>query len=252
MVLFIQNLYPQAIQEREDLIIFFDEENIEGSVLLYDLNKDAYLTSDKERLNTSFIPASTFKIFNTLVGLELGIIHDPNYIFKWDGIESWNKNWNKDLKLKEAFQYSCVPCYQALAREIGEERMQLYIDKENYGNKNISGGIDQFWLSGEIRISQLQQIEFLKKLYFNELGFSKANMEIVKEIMILEDSENFQLRGKTGWGIIEGTNYGWFVGYMEKEDNVIFFALNIESDDPPQNFASARLNIIKKILAKLF
>lgn len=219
---------------------------------MYDLNENRYYAYNAHRVDSSFIPASTFKIFNSLVGIETGIITDSNYIFKWNGATHWNENWNKDLKLKEAFQYSCVPCYQALAREIGEKRMQFFIDKEKYGNQNISGGIDQFWLDGEIRVTQLQQVELLKNLYHEKLSFSKKAMQLVKEIMRMEKEDDYTLYTKTGWGIIEDKNYGWFVGIAESETNVLFFATNIQADEPqPKNFATARINITKNVLKKL-
>ena len=33
-----------------------------------------------------------------------------------------------------------------------QERMQKYVDLFEYGNRNIGGGIDQFWLTGDLRI----------------------------------------------------------------------------------------------------
>ncbi len=236
---------------KNDLDTVFNKYNVKGSFLIYNLNNDEYILVDSARCFQQFIPASTFKIFNSLVGLETGLIPDSNFIFKWDGTKRNIENWNQDLKFSLAFQYSCVPCYQSLARKIGQERMQYYVDKENYGNHNIGGGIDQFWLTGNLRISQFEQISLLKNLYEDKLSFSKRNMEIVKHIMISERNPEYILHSKTGWGTINGINYGWLVGYIEKQNNVYFFALNIESKNPGKNFAGSRLLITKQLFRTL-
>lgn len=239
----------QHINERKDFKNYFDEQNVNGSILIYELKKDRFSAYKKEIAHRQFIPASTFKIFNTLAGLETGIIPDTSFIFKWNGDTTWNSNWNQDLKLKDAFLFSCVPCYQQLAREIGQEKMQFFIDKEMYGNQNLTGGIDKFWLSGKLRISQFQQIEFLTKLYLGKLSFSQKSMKTVKEIMKIGQFGKFYLSGKTGWAEIDEINYGWFVGYAEIESEVIFFALLLEDKNPQENFASARINVVKNILS---
>ena len=185
------------------------------------------------------------------MSLETGVIENASSIIKWDSVESWNPGWNRDHTLQSAFQVSCVPCYQQLARKIGEERMQFYIDKNHYGNQDIGGGIDMFWLTGNLRISPSEQVEFLKKLYFNELDFSESAMKIVKDIMIIEQDSAYTLHGKTGWATINDINYGWFVGYVEKGENAYFFATNIEAAQPDDSFAQARKAISLRILKEL-
>lgn len=251
-LLFIQITFCQSKYiVKNDLDTVFNNFNVKGSFLIYDLNNDDYILIDSARCLQQFIPASTFKIFNSLVGFETGLISDSNFIFKWDGNKRNIESWNHDLKLRLAFQYSCVPCYQSLAKKIGQKRMQYYVDKENYGNRNIGGGIDQFWLTGDLRISQFEQIKLLKDLYNDKLSFSKRNMEMVKHIMISERNPEYILHSKTGWGIINGINYGWLVGYIEKQNNVYFFALNIESENPGNNFAENRFLITKEFFRTL-
>jgi beta-lactamase class D len=129
--------------------------------------------------------------------------------------------------------------------------MQNYINLLNYGNMNISGGIDQFWLRGALRISQIEQIDFLKRLYNEELTVSRRSMEITRKIMLNEETPDYKLSAKTGWGDMGSTSIGWFVGWVEKGASVYFFATNIESGDPQENFAAARKEITLKILKKL-
>ena len=166
--------------------------------MLYDLNRNRYIHYDPERCAERFIPASTFKIMNSLIGLETGVIPDEDYVIQWDGTQYAIPSWNQDHTLKTAILNSVVWYYQELARRVGRERMQSYVDAANYGNEDISGQIDTFWLEGGLRISANEQVEFLKRLYQDELPFSTRSVNIVKEILVLEKVGSYQLSGKTG------------------------------------------------------
>lgn len=240
----------QNVEERTDFKKYFDEYGHNGCFVLYDLNKDQYIKFNPERCTEQFIPASTFKIFNSLVGLETGAVKDENEIMKWDGEKRFYDAWNQDLNMKNAFKFSAVWFYQELARRVGEEKMQHYININHYGNEDISGGIDRFWLDGGIRISADEQIEFLKKIYKNEVKFSERSIDILKRIMIYDQNDDYIIRAKTGWAIRVKDQVGWFVGYVEKNDNVYFFALNVESKNPEEGFVS-RKEITFKILKEL-
>lgn len=240
----------QNVKERTDFKKYFDEYGHNGCFVLYDLNKDQYIKFNPERCTEQFIPASTFKIFNSLVGLETGAVKDENEIMKWDGEKRFYDAWNQDLNMNDAFKYSAVWFYQELARRVGEEKMQHYININHYGNEDISGGIDKFWLDGGIRISADEQIEFLKRIYKNEVKFSQRSIDILKRIMIYEQNDDYIIRAKTGWAIRVKDQVGWFVGYVEKNDNVYFFALNVESKNPEEGFVS-RKEITFKILKEL-
>jgi beta-lactamase class D len=203
-----------------------------GAFVLYDLNRNRYIRYDPERCAERFVPASTFKIMNSLIGLETGVIPDEDYVIQWDGTQYAIPSWNQDHTLKTAILNSVVWYYQELARRVGRERMQSYVDAANYGNRDISGQIDTFWLEGGLRISANEQVEFLKRLYQDELPFSTRSVNIVKEILVLEKTGSYQLSGKTGSVQRLALHQGWFVGYLETEGNVYFFATNFESTSP--------------------
>jgi beta-lactamase class D len=224
----------------------FAEFHVKGTFLLYDLNNDTYSVYDKERAEKAFLPASTFKILNSLIALETKAIKDQCETIEWDR-RTWRfDEWNQDQTLQTAFRNSVVWAYQELARRIGKKQMQFWVDKADYGNRNISDEIDTFWLEGELRISAQQQVEFLKKLYKNQLPFSKRNMDIVKEIMIVEQAGTYTLRGKTGWASRVSPQIGWFVGWLETSNNVYFFALNI--DIVNRKDVNSRVDIAKRVL----
>jgi beta-lactamase class D len=253
LLIFISSIIPQVkIENKNDLKKYFDDYNVKGSFLIYNLNEDKYTCYNLERCRERFLPASTFKIFNSLVGIETGIIPDSNYIFYWDSTKYQVSNWDQDLILRKAFQYSCVPCYQALARKIGMEKMKYYIESEHYGNEVLTGPIDYFWLNATLKISQFEQINFLKRFYKEKLGFSHKAIQLVKYIMLVENTSGYKLRAKTGWGTQrDSINIGWYVGYVEKDSNVYFFATNIESNNPVKNFGNARIEITKAVLRNM-
>lgn len=243
-------LFSQKIEERKDLKKYFDEYGHEGCFVLYDLKNNSYLKYNPQRCAERFIPASTFKIFNSLVGLETGAVKDGFEVFKWDSVKRFYDKWNQDIDMVNAFKYSAVWYYQELARKIGQERMQKFITENHYGNEDISGGIDMFWLNGGLRISADEQIEMLKKLYNNQLEFSKRTMDIVKNIMIYDQNKEYVMRAKTGWAMRVEDQIGWFVGYVEKGSNVYFFAINLQSKKPEEGFKS-RVEITFNILKYL-
>ena len=203
-----------------------------GAFVLYDLNRNRYARYDPARCATRFLPASTFKILNSLIGLETGVIPDENYVIKWDGTHYDIAAWNQDHTLKTAIRDSAVWYYQELARRVGSEKMQHYVDAAGYGNRDISGPLDAFWLEGGLRISADEQVEFLKRLYRGELPFSQRSMDIVKEILVLEQSGDYRFSGKTGSVQRVTPHVGWFVGYLEAKGDVYIFALNDESANP--------------------
>lgn len=249
------------ITERPDFERFFKEQKLTGSFLLYDPQRDHYTAYQFERCRKGFLPASTFKIMNTLVGLETGVLKDENSPMKWDGVKRDIEAWNQDHTLKTAFAASCVPCYQELARKIGLERMQKWVNKADYGNLDISAGnLDRFWLEGASRITQEQQVDFLRRIHEGKVPFSKRSLGILKKVMLLDEKPGYRLYGKTGWvtslpdvGVnsVEG-NTGWFVGYVEKGDKVYYFATNVESPSPaPPTFVPGRRAITEAILKEM-
>ncbi len=227
----------------------FDNQGVKGAFLIYDLKNDTTFIFNEPRIKTGYLPASTFKIINSLIALETEVITNEEDTIKWDGEKRFAEVWNQDHNLRSGIKYSVVWFYQELARRIGEQQMQHYIDTVGYGNQNIGGGIDLFWLNGDIRITMQEQVNFLKRLYKNELPFSQRTMDIVKDIMILEKTDTFTLRAKTGWAARVEPNIGWFVGYLERMDNVYFFANNIDINKDED--AKARKKITMQILEQL-
>jgi len=206
-----------------------DSSNVIGSILVFDPQSNSLYSNDFDRCRKGFLPASTFKIVNSIIALELGIVSSDTSVLKWNGEKRRLSIWEKDLTFKEAFQVSCVPCFQEIARKIGHKRMNEYLHKLNYKNMFVdSTNIDLFWLEGKSVINMYEQIDFLNRFYFSLLPISKRTEIIMKQILIIDKNTNYTFSGKTGWAIKNDNNIGWFVGYLEAHNKVFFVATNIE------------------------
>ncbi|MFQ4144916.1 class D beta-lactamase [Chlorogloeopsis sp. ULAP02] len=242
------------VAQNIDFAQHFRELGVEGSILIYDSNNNRIFQHNPSRNKTAFLPGSTFKILNSLIALETGVIPDEIAILTWDGIQRKLPEWNRDLNMKEAINLSAIWFYQVLARRVGYERMQKWVTQVGYSNQKIGNkeDIDKFWLRGELRTTPEQQIQFLRRFYNNDLPFSKRSLDLVKKIMILEKTPDYTITGKTGWvGFDDGVKpqIGWLVGYLERGKNVYFFATNIEIRKDKD--ASARMEITRRCFKDL-
>jgi beta-lactamase class D len=208
--------------------------------------------------DSSYLPASTFKIVNSLIGLQTGKIVNDSMVIKWDGIKRNMDEWNRDLTMYKAFRVSAVPYYQEVARRIGKDTMQLWLDSLKYGARTdtqkviIRSAIDSFWLDNSLKITPDQQLGLVKRLYFDQLPFFKSYQEVVKRAMLFENNTNYRLGYKTGWGFNEkGNNIGWIVGWIEENNHPYFFVLNTESSDKNFDMGTVRMKMLKDILKQL-
>ncbi|MEA5568452.1 class D beta-lactamase [Anabaena sp. UHCC 0399] len=242
---------PAALAANVDLGRSFNQLGIKGSILIYDRNNKKFYEHNPARNSQAFLPASTFKIFNSLVALETGAIPNDVAVLTWDGIQREFPTWNQDTNIHQAFRNSTVWFYQVLARKIGHERMEKFIKEVGYGNRQIGTPeqIDRFWLAGPLQITPRQQIEFLQHLHRKDLPFSQRTLDLVQDIMIYERTPDYVLRGKTGWSTSLTPNVGWFVGYLEQNNNVYFFATNIDIRN--NNDLPARIELTRHSLKAL-
>jgi len=228
---------------------YFDAYNVEGCFTMLN-NADGEIIVYNMELDTMrFTPASTFKIVNSLVGLETGKILDENMVIKWDGVKRWNADWNRDMDMKEAFKVSNVGYYQEVARRIGRDTMQQWMDTLSYGNRNIGSSLDSFWLNNALKVSADEQLGLMKRLYFDQLPFRKSVQQTVRTVMLQEDNTAYKLSYKTGWGFDEQKNsIGWLTGWIEENRHVYFFVTLVKSKDPKVDLKTIRLAITKDIL----
>lgn len=210
-----------------DLATCFESHAATGTIVLVDerAEEPVVLVHDEDRASLRRSPASTFKIPHALFALDAGVVRDEFQVFEWDGVERWLPAWNRDQDLRSSMRNSCVWVYQRFADRIGPGREEEYMRSINYGNADASGGEDGFWIDGGLEVSAHEQVAFLRRLYRNELPFAVEHQRLVKDIMIVEAGRDWILRAKTGW---EGT-HGWWVGWVERPEGAVFFALNIDT-----------------------
>lgn len=228
-------------------------QGIDGAFVLYDAKLDKYYRYNEKRCDERLTPCSTFKIPNALIALETGIVPDANFVLKWDSLKTprqnlLNSNWARDHDLRSAMRFSVVWYFQEIARRVGAKNYKKYLKRIEYGNQNIAGGVDNFWLASSLKISANEQVAFLKKFYYGQSGFSSRATAIVKSIIVLEQTAQYKFSGKTGAGPrADGKMLGWLVGYVEANDNVYFYALNIDGENY-QSIAEKRLALAKVLL----
>jgi len=250
---------PDNVKKDNSLKKYFDENNVKGCFALKDNGTGKFTIYNLARYrDSSYQPASTFKIVNSLIGLQTGKITNDSMIIKWDGVSRWVKDWNKDLTMYDAFRVSSLPYYQEVARRIGKDTMQFWLDSLKYGVKSksekviIKSQVDSFWIDNSIKITPDEQLGLVTKLYFDQLPFFKSYQEVVKRAMLFEDKTNYRLSYKTGWGFDEkGNNIGWITGWIEENNHPYFFVLNLESPEKDFDMIKVRMKILKDILSKL-
>jgi beta-lactamase class D len=226
--------YPRS-EIREALAKHFADDGTQGTFVGYKVDDYLVISSDKARSGEPKLPASTFKVPNSLIALETGVVEDPDKdVFKWDGVKRPIEAWNRDHTLRSAIAASAVLVYQEIARRIGQERMQKYVDLFEYGNRDIGGGIDQFWLTGNLRIDPVQQVDFLDRLRRGTLPISRRSQDLVRDILPVTKVGDSIIRAKSGLlGAERGEpSLGWMVGWAEKGAAQTVFALNMDCAEP--------------------
>ena len=253
-------LLPLSLYAQTDFEKTFKDYNVTGSITIYDLDKDLWIYSDENDSKIGTLPASTFKIINSLIALETGIIKDEKQLIKWVGIQNvdtvrygYRPDIYKNMSLAEAFDKSAVWVHLEIAKRVGREKYKSYLKRCDYGNQDFSEPGTDFWNFGAFKISPVEQINFLKKLYEGTLPFSKRTISIVKKIMVTEVGANYVIRAKTGMGILADQSIGWWVGYVETKGNVYFFSTRIRTDSTKfsAKFAGDRKALTKSILKQL-
>jgi beta-lactamase class D len=259
LIAFFSSCSPNNVKKDNSLKKYFDENKTVGCFAMRDNGTGKFTIYNLGRYrDSSYLPASTFKIVNSLIGLQTGKITNDSMVIKWDGIKRWNDDWNKDLNMYEAFRVSAVPYYQEVARRIGKDTMEFWLDSLKYGAKTakekvtIKTTVDSFWLDNSLKITPDQQLGLVEKLYFDQLPFFKSYQEMVKRAMLFDNNTNYRMGYKTGWGFDEkGNNIGWIVGWIEENNHPYFFVLNLESPAKDFDMKTVRMNILKGILKQL-
>jgi len=235
---------------RPDWQRHFDDRGVKGTFVLFEPALDRYSVLDTARAKQRFLPASTFKIPNAVIGLDEGSITDENEVFRWDGKPKPIPEWERDHTLASGMKYSVVWMFQEIARRTGKARMKDWIDRLEYGNRDVSGGIDLFWLQGGLRVSAMEQVDFLHRLAEGRLPATQRAQRLVRAALVVEKTREYTLYAKTGTQPTGPNAINWWVGWVERKGRpVAYFALNLTPT--PKTVFADRLAIGRAILAEV-
>lgn len=265
-VLLLSSCAKTRIKDHPEWGKHFDQYGIKNACfIMRDHNHETIHYFNKDRSIQRVLPASTFKVFLSLVALETAVAPDDQLVIKWDSVKR-KPEWDKDLNLRDALTASSEPYFKELARRIGPGRLQHYLDTVKYGNMRMSGNIDEVWTNNFLQISADEQTGFLKRMYFAELPFAERTQRIVKTMMLREQTPDYNLYYKTGTGTVDGKTTYWIVGFAEKIVHMkepkgsmnnsdsryypYFFAENFElpASDSSKDWYQVRLDIAHSIL----
>lgn len=241
----ISTTYSRA----QDIPHLFNEAHTQAVVVIYDGQHFQQFGNDLSRANQAFIPASTFKILNALIGLQQHKATTTE-IFKWDGKKQAFSSWEKDMTLAEAMQASAVPVYQELARRIGLSLMQSEVKRVGFGNTDIGTVVDQFWLKGPLKITPQQEAEFVYRLATEQLPFDVKVQQHVKKMLLIEQRGDLKLYAKSGWGMDVEPQVGWYTGWVDNgHGKITAFSLNMhmQQDDAIGERKALTLDVLDKL-----
>nr|WP_193213317.1 class D beta-lactamase [Luteolibacter marinus] len=227
----------------------FEREEVSGTFVVLDVGSGQLSGHDEKRAKTRYVPASTYKIPNTLIGLQAGSVKSVDEVLPYGGKPQSFEAWEHDMSLRDAIKISCVPIYQELARRTGLEVMQAGVTKLGYGNGDIGTKVDRFWLDGPLKISAVEQVRFLARLAAGELPFPPGLQQATRDIVKLESGEGWALFGKSGWENAPDPGIGWWVGWVENRGKVHAFALNMDMNGAGD--AAKREALGREILAAM-
>ena len=256
------------IHEHSNWGKYYEAEGIKhAGFILRDQAHDAVHYYNLNHDTTHYLPASTFKIMLSLAALELGVVLDDKFIIPFNGDSSGRSDWDKDLTLREAFEVSSEPFFKEVARRIGKEKLQHFLDTVRYGNQKLGDSVATCWTDNTLKISADEQVGFVRKLYFNQLPFTDRTQRITRSLMLRESANNRKLYYKTGWGENDTAKILWTVGFAEYEvkvkekegsmnksderNYVYFFAQNFEipkTDTGSKNWSEKRKELLNSIL----
>lgn len=246
--------------DKPNTIIYKDLDDsfqgFDGSFVLYDTKADEYHIYNEKNSQTRISPYSTYKIYSGLFALEEGTITPQESTLAWNGSLYNYPEWNADHNLKSAIRDSVPWYFQELDMQLGQSKLQQYLNRIQYGNRDISGGIKDFWIDSSLKISPIEQVQLLHSFYYNQFGFDQNNIDAIKDMLVIANTDDLVFSGKTGTGTNTkgitnvSTRCGWFIGYLETPDNTYIFATNIQ--DQEEASGSKALEITTSILTDFY
>lgn len=221
---------------------YFD--NYDGSFVLYDLQNNQWTIYNEQYASLRVSPHSTYKIYDALFALESQIITVDDSVLKWNQQNYPFDEWEANHNLKSAMNYSVNWYFQDIDTSMGHQKISSFLKEINYGNQTMGHDINIYWSDNSLKISPIEQVEILQNFHHNAFGFSTMNINAVKESIRLSTQDDSAFYGKTGTGRVNGEDVnGWFIGFIETDDNVYYFATNIQGKTQVTGSVAEKISI---------
>lgn len=226
-----------TIEQKSDPLFDNTEDN---SLVIYDEANARYLTYNQSGGHKRYSPDSTYKIWSALFALDEKMIDQDDNLKTWDGTDYPIKSWNQDQNLQMALANSTNWYFQQLDFELGKAKLKDKFQSINYGNMNLLGGIDNYWLESSLKISSFEQVDLLRKLFKGEMQFSAEDTAFVKQSIRLQEQPEYSLYGKTGTGNSVSASTGWFIGSLETTKGNYYFACHLQGESATGSAAAQK------------
>lgn len=225
---------PNNVKDAKEWQQHFVKHKLEGCFMVFDNGQGTFRVYNIERAKERFTPAGAFEPFLSITGLQTGAISDTNMISAGE-------------PFRQAFRNSSLPAFQEVARNIGKDTLQRWMDTVGFGNRKISR-VDTFWLDNSLQISPDEMLGFTKQLYFNQLPYQRRAQELTAGLMIMEKTDKYIFAWKAGEGKSGSKRISWMTGWIEENRHPSFFVLNFETEDPSADLKILGMELTRNIL----
>ena len=241
ILLMVQSCSPNNVTLQNNYKKYFDDAGVTGSFGLFDNGSgEFYIYNLAQFKDSSFAPGSTFEIIHALVGIETGRIVDEKMLLSLDSLGP--------IRMDSAFKKTSAPYFMEVARRIGKDTLQHWLDSLQYGSKKMGNSVDSFWTNNTLTVSPDEQLGLVKKLYFGQLPFQKRSQEMVKKLMLQTANANYKMSYKTGLGNKQnGNKVAWIIGWIEENKHPYFFVLQSEGA-ANSDVTNVSISLLNKIL----
>ena len=224
----------------------FEARGAKGTFVLFEPARERYRVFDSARAERRYLPAATYEIACALMGLEEGLIADEKQVFAWDGTLKPVPAWERDQTLASALRDGTTWVFQEVARRAGRVCVRDWLERLEFGNADISGGVDLFWLRGGLRVSAMEQVRFLHRLAEGRLPVTQRAQRIVRDALVTDKARERTVFAKAGaTGGRDAVQ--WRVGWIERRGRVeAVYAMNLAPG--PRTAYGDRLEIANAIL----
>jgi beta-lactamase class D len=227
-----------------------------GGLEIYDAQSKLSFRVNTPRLSERLPPCATYLVPHMVIALGTGVLKENEAPLAFDAAKyadapMWPSSWRREQTFDSALKDSVRWYAQELAQKMGSARITANLKRIKYGNADITGGLDKFWMSSSLLVTSFEQIDFMKALRDGKLGFNPRINKLVQDALVVEKTVDYTIFGKYGsCPMPDGKYLGWLVGYIERAGKVWYYALNLDGKSVA-DFSGIRLDIVRGSMIEL-